>query len=87
MALELNKSYGVRKVQGFCNGYQGFIAKYGRAVLDLTPARVAGINEHGLRITSLKPGQRPPQVVMAARVLEGSKKILRRGPAGSKAGN
>ena len=37
LAMELYYRYGVKKVYGFCNGYQGFIAKYGRDVLDLTP--------------------------------------------------
>src|SRR5437764_1416964 len=37
-------------------------------------------------MTSLRPGHRPPHVTIPARVLDGSKKILRRGPAGSKLG-
>ena len=35
-------------------------------------------------MTLLRPGQRPPQVTMAARVFRGSKKIFCRGPAFSK---
>ncbi len=31
LVLELSYHYGVRKIYGFCNGYQGFIAKYKRA--------------------------------------------------------
>ncbi len=38
------------------------------------------------RITSLMPGHRPPQVTIPTRILAGSKKMLRRGPAGSKPG-
>ena len=42
LVLELHFHYGVRKIYGFCNGYQGFIAKYKRDVLDLTPEFVSG---------------------------------------------
>ena len=37
-------------------------------------------------ITSLRPGQRPPQVTMAARLQAGSWKILAWGPVFSKEG-
>src|SRR5271163_2665566 len=30
LVLELNFNYGVKKVYGFSNGYQGFVAKHGR---------------------------------------------------------
>ncbi len=39
------------------------------------------------RTTLLRPGQRPPQVTMPQRSARGSKKILLRGPASSKAGS
>ena len=39
IVMELTCHYGVKQIYGFCNGYQGFIAKYGRRVLDLTPER------------------------------------------------
>jgi 6-phosphofructokinase 1 len=64
LVLELNKSYGVRNIHGFCNGYQGFIAKYGRPVLDLTPARVAGINEHGGTILGTSRGEQDPEEIV-----------------------
>jgi 6-phosphofructokinase 1 len=64
LVLELNKSYGVRKIHGFCNGYQGFIAKYGRPVLDLTPDRVAGINEHGGTILGTSRGEQDPEEIV-----------------------
>ena len=38
-------------------------------------------------MTSFSPGHRPPQVAMPTRHFEGSKKIFRRGPAGSNPGN
>ena len=34
-------------------------------------------------MTSFSPGHSPPQVTMATRVLDGSKKIFARGPPGS----
>ena len=52
------------------------------------PHPVAGTRapSPGARITSLRPGQSPPQVTIPARVFDGSKKIFLRGPAGSNAG-
>jgi 6-phosphofructokinase 1 len=64
LVLELNKSYGVRKVYGFCNGYQGFIAKYQRPVLDLTPASVTGINELGGTILGTSRGEQDPEEIV-----------------------
>lgn len=59
LTLELH-NYGVRKVYGFNNGYQGFIAKYGRPVTDLTPQSVENINEHGGTILGSSRGQQDP---------------------------
>jgi 6-phosphofructokinase 1 len=64
LVLELNKSYGVSKVHGVCNGYQGFIAKYRRPVLDLPPSRVAGINEHGGTILGTSRGEQDPEEIV-----------------------
>ncbi len=64
LVLELHKGYGVRKVYGFRNGYSGFIAKYGREVVDLTPERVAGINEHGGTILGTSRGQQDPEEIV-----------------------
>ncbi len=57
LVMELHHLYGVRKIVGFCNGYQGFIAKYGRPCLDLTPQFVTQINEHGGTILGSSRGQ------------------------------
>ncbi len=57
LAMELHYRYGVKKVYGFCNGYQGFIAKYSRDVLDLTPEFVSHINEQGGTILGTSRGQ------------------------------
>jgi 6-phosphofructokinase 1 len=64
LVLELHKGYGVRKVYGFRNGYSGFIAKYAREVVDLTPERVAGINEHGGSILGTSRGQQDPEEIV-----------------------
>jgi 6-phosphofructokinase 1 len=57
LVLELYFHYGVRKIYGFCNGYQGFIAKYKRDVLDLTPHLVRDINEKGGTILGTSRGE------------------------------
>ncbi|WP_435011107.1 ATP-dependent 6-phosphofructokinase [Tundrisphaera lichenicola] len=60
LVLELTYHYKVQKVFGFCNGFQGFIAKYGRATLDLTPEFVSGISEHGGTILGTSRGRQDP---------------------------
>ncbi len=60
LAMELYYRYSVKKVYGFCNGYQGFIAKYGRDVLDLTPEFVSHINEQGGTVLGTSRGQQDP---------------------------
>jgi 6-phosphofructokinase 1 len=57
LVMELSLHYGVRKIYGFCNGYQGFIAKYKRDVLDLTPQLVRDINERGGTILGTSRGE------------------------------
>ncbi len=57
LVMELSFHYGVRKIYGFRNGYQGFIARYGRSVVDLTPELVSGINEHGGTILGTSRGE------------------------------
>ena len=42
LVMELTFHYGVKRIYGFKNGYQGFIARYGRSVIDLTPESVSG---------------------------------------------
>jgi len=64
LVMELHYRYGVRKIYGFCNGYQGFIAKYRRPVLDLTPRVVSDINEHGGTILGTSRGQQDPTEIV-----------------------
>ncbi len=60
LVMELHFLYGVKKIVGFCSGYQGFIAKHKRPVLDLTPQYVSQINEHGGTILGSSRGQQDP---------------------------
>lgn len=64
IVMELYFHYGVKKIYGFRNGYQGFIARYGRSVVDLTPDTVSGINEHGGTILGTSRGQQDPQEIV-----------------------
>jgi 6-phosphofructokinase 1 len=47
IVMELSFHYGVQKIHGFRNGFQGFIPKYGHDVLDLSPRLVSGIDDAG----------------------------------------
>jgi 6-phosphofructokinase 1 len=60
LVMELHFLYGVKKIYGFSNGYQGFIAKYGRSVMDLTPQNVSQINEQGGSILGSSRGSQSP---------------------------
>jgi 6-phosphofructokinase 1 len=64
LVMELHFHYGVRKIHGFCNGYQGFIAKYKRSVLDLTPEFVRDINERGGTILGTSRGEQDPAEIV-----------------------
>ncbi len=64
LVLELWQQYGVRRVHGFRNGYEGFVASYGHEVLDLTPASVRGIDEQGGTVLGTSRGQQDPEEVV-----------------------
>ncbi|SBW28860.1 6-phosphofructokinase 3 [Candidatus Protofrankia californiensis] len=64
LVLELTSHYGVTRIFGFRNGYQGFIARYGHSVLDLTPELVSTINENGGTILGTSRGQQDPEEVV-----------------------
>jgi 6-phosphofructokinase 1 len=64
IVMELHFLYGVRRIYGFCNGYQGFIPKYKRPVLELTPQYVSQINEHGGTILGTSRGEQDPAEVV-----------------------
>jgi 6-phosphofructokinase 1 len=60
IVMELSHHYGVQRIYGFRNGYQGFIPKYGHDVLDLTPAGVSNIDEDGGTILGTSRGSQEP---------------------------
>ena len=47
IVMEASFHYGVTRIHGFRNGFQGFIPSYGHDVLDLTPDTVADIDQAG----------------------------------------
>ncbi len=64
LVMELTLHYGVRRIIGFRNGYQGFIARYGYPVLDLSPEVVRDINEDGGTILGSSRGQQDPEEIV-----------------------
>ncbi|MCM3923079.1 ATP-dependent 6-phosphofructokinase [Frankia sp. AiPs1] len=60
LVLELTSHYRVRRIFGFRNGYQGFIARYGYDTVDLTPESVANIDDDGGTILGSSRGQQDP---------------------------
>jgi len=64
LVMELTHHYGVQRIHGFRNGYQGFIPRYGHDVLDLTPQDVSNIDEDGGTILGTsRGGQDPGEIV------------------------
>lgn len=57
LVSELTNHYGVRRIYGFKNGYQGFIPSYGHDVVDLTPESVSDIDGEGGTILGTSRGQ------------------------------
>ncbi len=64
LTLELCLRYGVQRVYGFCNGFQGFVPQFRRPVIDLTPDVVSDINEHGGTILGSSRGEQDPATVV-----------------------
>ena len=57
LVSELTTHYGVRRIHGFKNGYQGFVPRYGHDVVDLTPESVRNIDGEGGTILGTSRGQ------------------------------
>jgi 6-phosphofructokinase 1 len=64
LVMELNFHYGVKRIYGFRNGYQGFVAKYGHDVVELTPDLVSNIDEDGGTILGTSRGGQDPQEIV-----------------------
>jgi 6-phosphofructokinase 1 len=64
LVMELSFHYGVKRIYGFRNGYEGFIARYGRSVVDLTPQSVSGINEDGGTMLGTSRGRQDPHEIV-----------------------
>ncbi len=64
LVMELSHHYGVQRIYGFRNGYQGFIPRYGHDVLDLTPAGVSAIDEDGGTILGTSRGSQDPHAIV-----------------------
>jgi len=64
LVMELSFHYGVTRIHGFRNGYQGFIPRYGHDVLDLTPALVSNIDEDGGTILGTSRGSQDPHDIV-----------------------
>jgi 6-phosphofructokinase 1 len=64
LVLEMTRHYGVRRIFGFRNGYQGFIASYGHGVVDLTPELVSGISEDGGTMLGTSRGEQDPEEIV-----------------------
>jgi 6-phosphofructokinase 1 len=64
LVQQLTRHYGVGRVVGFRNGYQGFVARYGHSVVELTPELVDGIEDRGGTILGTSRGQQDPEEVV-----------------------
>jgi 6-phosphofructokinase 1 len=64
LVLELTAHYRVSRIFGFRNGYQGFIARFGREMLELTPDSVSGINEYGGTVLGTSRGEQDPHEIV-----------------------
>jgi len=64
LTLELCHRYGVQRVYGFSNGFQGFVAQFRRSVIELTPQAVSNINELGGTILGSSRGEQDPAAVV-----------------------
>jgi 6-phosphofructokinase 1 len=63
LVRNLTYHYGVPRVIGFRNGYQGFIATYRHDVMDLTPQNVHDINVDGGTVLGTSRGPQDPHEV------------------------
>ncbi|MEW6110959.1 MAG: ATP-dependent 6-phosphofructokinase [Thermodesulfobacteriota bacterium] len=66
VVLTLYHTYGVRNVVGIMYGLQGFVPRYGHAVMELNPGTVAQIHELGGTILSTSRGPQDTSEIVDA---------------------
>jgi 6-phosphofructokinase 1 len=64
LVMELSFHYGVKRIHGFQNGYQGFIPDHGHDVLDLTPRIVSDIDDWGGTLLGTSRGPQDPAAIV-----------------------
>lgn len=64
LVRNLTNHYGVRRVVGFRNGYQGFIPSYQYEVVELTPQSVRDINVEGGTVLGTSRGPQDPEAIV-----------------------
>ena len=64
LVRSLTYHYKVRRVVGIRNGYQGFVAKYGHDVIDLTPETVRDIAVEGGTVLGTSRGHQDPEEIV-----------------------
>jgi 6-phosphofructokinase 1 len=64
LVRSLTHHYGVRRVVGFRNGYQGFIASYAHDVVELTPESVSDITSEGGTVLGTSRGHQDPEEIV-----------------------
>ncbi|HEY1973573.1 MAG TPA: ATP-dependent 6-phosphofructokinase, partial [Pseudonocardia sp.] len=60
----LTHQYGVRRVTGFRNGYEGFVASYGHGIVELTADNVDHIPAEGGTVLGTSRGHQDPQEIV-----------------------
>ncbi len=64
IVMELAFHYGVQRIYGFRNGYQGFVPRFGHDCMDLTPDAVARISEDGGTLLGTSRGAQDPDEIV-----------------------
>jgi 6-phosphofructokinase 1 len=64
LVLEFTHHYGVNRIIGFRNGFQGLSPKYRHPIVDLRPDNVEGINEYGGTILGTSRGNQDPETIV-----------------------
>jgi 6-phosphofructokinase 1 len=64
LVRSLTYHYGVRRVVGFRNGFQGFISSYGYDIVELTPQSVRDISVDGGTVLGTSRGHQDPEEIV-----------------------